>query len=142
MKKYLFVFLILSATSANAGLNKWVDEQGKVHYSDQPPVGVEASTLRNAPPPASASAPTKSFSEREAELKKARKSQREASEKTAQDQSDAEANCTTAKKTYYSLQQGGRLVEYDKNGEQRFLEDEERQRRTEKAQAEIEKWCK
>ena len=54
MKKYLFAFLILSATNADAGLNKWVDEQGKIHYSDQPPpVGAEASTLRNAPPPAS-----------------------------------------------------------------------------------------
>jgi len=143
MKKYLFAFLILSATSADAGLNKWVDEHGKVHYSDQPPpVGAEASTLRNAPPPASPSAPTKSFAEREAELKKARQAQTEAAGKTTQEQSNTEANCITAKQTLYSLQQGGRLVEYDEKGERRYLEDEERQQRANQAQAEIDKWCK
>jgi hypothetical protein len=41
-----------------------------------------------------------------------------------------------------SLQQDGRIVEYDEAGERRFLGDDERQQRIAEAQAEIEKWCK
>lgn len=145
MKKYLFAFLILSAANADAGLNKWVDEKGKVHYSDQPPVGVEVTKLHAAPSPASAPAPAKSLAEREAELKKARQSKAEATERDALKQSNAEiekANCAAAQQSLRSLQQGSRLVEYDAKGEQRFLDDSERQQRIAKGQEEISKWCK
>lgn len=145
MKKYLFAFLILSTASANAELNKWVDQQGKVHYSDQPPAGVEATELRAAPAPASAPAPSRSYVEREAELRKANQSQAETAEKAARQQSNAEiekANCTAAQQALRSLQQDGRIVEYDENGERRFLEDSERQQRIANAQADVEKFCK
>jgi hypothetical protein len=145
MKKYLFVLLILAAASADAELNKWVDQQGKVHYSDQPPAGVEAMPVHAAPPPANTPAPAKSYVEREAELRKAKQSEAEKTQKTAQRQSNAEiekANCTAAQQTLRSLQQGGRIVEYDEAGERRFLGDDERQRRIAEAQTEIEKFCK
>jgi len=146
MKKYLFAFLILSAANADAGLNKWVDSNGKVHYSDQPPpTGVEATTLRTARPPVSAPAASKSYAEREAELKKARQSEAEAAERAAEQQSNTEiekSNCTTAQQALRSLQQGGRIVEYDEKGERRYLGDDERQQRIDKMQGEIGKWCK
>lgn len=145
MKKYLFVFLILTAANADAELNKWVDEQGKVHYSDRPPVGVEATPVRAAPTPAGAPAPSKSYVEREAELRKARQSQTEATERSALQQANAEiekANCNAAQQTLRSLQQEGRIVEFDAQGERRYLEDDERQRRIAEAQADIGKSCK
>ncbi|MFZ3018629.1 MAG: DUF4124 domain-containing protein [Gallionella sp.] len=146
MKKILFVFLIMTAANAGAGLNKWVDSSGKVHYSDQPPpAGIEATTLRSAPPPASAPAPAKSLAEREAELKKARQSKTEADERAVEQQSNAEiekANCAAAQQYLRSLQQEGRMLEYDEKGERRYLGDDERQQRVNKAQAEIGKWCK
>ncbi|HZW24476.1 MAG TPA: DUF4124 domain-containing protein [Gallionella sp.] len=145
MKKYLFAILILSAANTDAGINKWVDEHGKVHYSDQPPVGVEATKLRAASPPASAPAPAKSIAEREAELKKARQSQTEAAERAALQQSNAEtekANCNAAQQALRSLQQGGRIVEFDESGERRYVEDSDRQQRITKAQAEASQWCK
>lgn len=145
MKKFLFVFLLLVAASAEAELNKWIDEQGKVHYSDRPPVGVEATPVRAAPPPAIAPAPSKSYVEREAELRKAKQSEAEKAQESTRQQSNAEiekANCTGAQQTLRSLQQGGRLVEYDEAGEQRFLGDDERRQRIAEAQAEIGKWCK
>lgn len=53
MKKYLVILLVLSASNVFAALNKWVDEKGNVHYSDQtPPANVKKTTLRfPAPPP-------------------------------------------------------------------------------------------
>ena len=37
MKKFLLILLMLASANAFAGLSKWVDADGKVHYSDQPP---------------------------------------------------------------------------------------------------------
>ena len=37
MLKYLLILLILTSTHALAEISKWVDADGKVHYSDQPP---------------------------------------------------------------------------------------------------------
>lgn len=145
MKKSLFAFLILTAASANAELNKWVDQQGKVHYSDRPPAGVEATELRAAPAPANATAPSKSYAEREAELRKARQSQAETAENAAREQSRTDiekSNCNAAQQALRSLQQAGRIVEYDERGERSFLGDNERQQRIAEAQANIERSCK
>jgi len=145
MKRLLFVLLVLSSANAGAGLNKWIDANGKVHYSDQPPVGVEAAPVRAAPAPATAPAASKSYTEREAEMRKARQSQNEAAEKAALEQSNTEiekANCAAAQQTLRSLEQGGRIVEYDEKGERSYLGDSDRQQRIDKAQAEIGKWCK
>ena len=37
MIRYLCVFLIIASTSAWAEVFKWVDQNGKPHYSDNPP---------------------------------------------------------------------------------------------------------
>lgn len=145
MKKLMFVLMILASANAGAGLNKWIDANGKVHYSDQPPAGIDATPVRAAPSPAGTPAAPKSYTEREAELKKARQTKNEAAEKSAQEQSNAEiekANCTSARQTLRSLQQDGRIVEYDESGERRYVDDSDRQQRADKAQTEIGKWCK
>ena len=52
MLRVLVVGLMLAAAaSASAQLYRWVDQDGKVRYSDTPPTGVKATTLR--PPPGS-----------------------------------------------------------------------------------------
>jgi hypothetical protein len=49
----LLLALSLASTSVLAAAYKWVDQEGVVHYGDQPPAGVPASTvaLPKAPPP-------------------------------------------------------------------------------------------
>jgi hypothetical protein len=151
MKKFLTMLLLLSSTTAFAALNKWADADGKVHYSDEPPpANIKSETLRtspSAPAPSAASAPaaTKSLAEREAELKKAQQAKKEAEERAAQEQSRREtekANCAAARQHLRTLQEGGRMVEIDAQGEYTYLEDEQRQQRIAKAQEDIKTWCK
>lgn len=153
MKRYLTILLLLSSTTAFAALNKWVDAEGKVHYSDEPPpANVKATTLRpSAPAPAidtaAASAPEapKTIAEREAELRKAQQAKKEAEERAAQEQANREtekANCARAQQSLRTLQEGGRMVEIDAQGEYSYMEDEQRQQRIARAQQEIANWCK
>ena len=157
MKKFLLILLMLASTTAFAGLSKWVDADGKVHYSDQPPpANVKAKILRvtsevaapvSASGVAAASAPaaSKTIAEREAELKKAQQAKKEAADKAAQEQAriDAEkANCAAVQQNLRALQEGVRMVEIDAKGERSYLDDEQRRQRIEKAQQDIKTYCK
>jgi len=157
MKKYLFILLMLSNTHAVADLSKWVDANGKVHYSDQPPpANVKAKTLRStsstpaltsASGVAASSAPpaVKTLAEREAELKKAQKAKKDAADKAAQEQAlkeENQANCDAYKQNLRTLQEGMRMVEINANGERSFVSDEQRQQRIAKTQQDISAFCK
>lgn len=50
MPKLLFSLLMFCSLAASAGAYRWVDENGKVHYGDQPPAG--AQRLQTPPKPA------------------------------------------------------------------------------------------
>lgn len=156
MKKILLTFLLLASANASAALIKWVDAEGKVHYSDQPPPpNVKSETLRvpSAPAPVSASgtdaasgpAGPKTIAEREAELKKAQQAKKEAADKAAKEQAriDAEkAQCEAAQQNLRALQEGMRLVEIDAKGERSYLDDSQRQQRIEKARQDVSAYCK
>ncbi len=150
MKKYLLLLLILTSTNALADINKWVDANGKVHYSDQPPPpDAKPKTLRSFsdnPDSASSSvAAPKTLAEREADLKKAQKEKNEAADKAAQKQAAKDvqqASCDAAQQNLRSLQNGGRMVEIDAKGERSYIDDAQREQRIAKAQKDISTYCK
>jgi hypothetical protein len=148
--KHYFVIVVLSLLSlnANAALNKWVDADGKVHYSDTPPPEVSAQTVRNVSGKGQADAPAsyspKSYAEREAEMKKSKQAKDEASQKQAQKDADAEAkknNCAAARENARILEESPRLVTYDANGERSFIDDSTRAQRLEDARKTISSNC-
>jgi hypothetical protein len=151
MSKFLLILLLLSGTNAFAVISKWVDAQGQVHYSDQPPPPeAKAATLRSAADnesTAGASAPAapKTIAEREAELRKAQQAKKEAADKAAQKQVTADevkTNCANAQQNLRTLQSGVRMIEIDAKGERSYIDDTQRQQRIAKAQQEISNLCK
>jgi hypothetical protein len=46
----LVLFLPSGASAADAQVHRWVDEDGMVHYEDQPPTGTETEQLNIIPP--------------------------------------------------------------------------------------------
>jgi len=157
MKNSLMVLLMMFGINAFAEVNKWVDENNQVHYSDQPPpVNANIKKLRTSSdsmdsPDASGTAASsepaapKTIAEREAELRKAQQSKKEAAGKAAQEQASKEAGkdyCDQAKLSLKALQEGMRIAQIDANGERSYLDDEQRQQRIAKTQQDIGKHCK
>ncbi|OIR09460.1 hypothetical protein GALL_82980 [mine drainage metagenome] len=149
MKHYLFVIaLSILSLNAHAALNKWVDAEGKVHYSDTPPPDVTTETVRNIAGKERAEAPAahspKSAAEREAEMKKSKKAQEEAAQKQAQKDAETEAkkkNCAAARESSQALEQSPRIVTYDANGNPSFMDDATRAQRLEDARKTISSSC-
>lgn len=148
--KFATALLLLSFISppAQAGLNKWVDEQGKVHYTDSPPPDAKVESVRNVTGKGQEAAPvdysSKSYSQRAAEMKKARQEKNEASEKSAREaaqKQERKRNCAAARENLRSLESGTRLVTYDEKGERRFMDDAERAQRLNSAREAVKGNC-
>lgn len=146
MKRYLPACLLLLSFSAHGALHKWVDADGKVHYSDEPPpADAKAKTLKVQSAPASSGVPaTRTVAEREAEYRKAQKAKQEAEQKSAKQQEEILAkqkNCEGAKQNLKTLEAGAPMATYDAKGERSFLDDNTRQQRIEEARKAISANC-
>ena len=145
MKHYIAVIaLSLVGLNAHAEVNKWVDSEGNVHYSDTRPAEVTPQTVRSFSGKGQTEAPasysSKSYVEREAELKKSKQEKEESSQKKAQQDAAAEAkkqNCAAARQNARALEEGSRVVTYDENGERSYLDDDARSARLEEARKAI-----
>lgn len=150
MSKFLLILLMLASTNAFAGISKWVDAQGRVHYSDQPPPpDAQTKTLRpvsgTEDPASSGVAATKTAAEREAELKRDNLAKQAEADQAAQKKAAEDAlklNCANAQENLRSLQSGVRMMEIDAKGEQSIIDDKQRQQRIAKTQQEISANCK
>lgn len=148
----IFALLLLPCTAAWAQVYKCVDGSGKTVYSQSPcQGGAKSSTIRQAVPPAPASAAAakssgpKSAAEQEVEFKKRRAEEAEAAkkaqDKAGEEQSKAE-NCRAAKASLASLESGARQSRTNENGERYFLEDGQIAQEKERARKAVDAWCK
>ena len=148
----LCVVLLASTSSDAAEIYKWKDSDGKVRYSDQPPVGktpFEILSGKNAAAVRSQlNSETKKTSKpgtdteldarkRQAEVDKEQKK----SQGKVDDQTIREKNCATAKSNQQNYKQGGRIYKIDEKGERQYLEQSDITSELEKANQEVEQWC-
>ena len=157
MHKTLFALILLAAPfSSQAAMYKWEDASGKVHYSDVPPPDAKTTPIgrgkgKAAERPVSQNPATlnkaapKSLADKELEFNKRRQEAKESAakaEKEAAAAKEKEENCTRAKATLRSLQEGSRMSTTNEKGERIVIDDTARQRETERAQKDVDSWCK
>ncbi len=143
MKRIALVALcLLLAPLASAQLYKWVDKDGKVHYSDQPPPATATKQINVAPGP---SGPAPSAIEKDKALEKARTESRDAAKKSEEKEKVAkqrEAECGKAKSYLQGLDNGGRFVTFDEKGNRVFMEADQIEAEKAKARQNVEEACK
>jgi len=147
------VLMLMLAATAQAGVTRWVDAEGKVHYSDQPPPP-SAKSQKNLDLKSSPNLPQatpdskggeKSLAEKDLEYRKRKVQAEESAAKQAKDQDEAKsrkANCEQARNQLQALQEGQRVSKFDEKGERVFLEDKDRAPAIEEAKKAADSWCK
>ena len=151
MKRYFAIALLsLTGMNANAGVHKWVDTDGKVHYSDTRPDTDDTATqtVRNVAGKDQADAPAapaqKSYAERDAEMKKAKQAKEDAAKKKTEQDTMAEAknhNCDAARTNAKTIESGTRIVTYDAKGDRTYMDDNTRAKKLEEARETIANDC-
>ena len=150
MRAIMLVTLAILSSSVYAGPSKWVDEQGKVHYSDNPPkhnAKVQQLQFKDTvatPPPADDLYAPRSTTEMEADLKRGKDARAAQEKKDEQVRAQAEAkqiNCANARANLTSMQQHGRMFKADANGERVYMDDNQRQQQIDAAQSRVNEYC-
>lgn len=144
----VLVLALMGAVASAAEVYTWRDADGKVHYSDTPPSGVDAKKMRggasvdNVPPQSS---PQRRLADQELEFRK-RKSEAEAKQaKAEKDKAEAEEskrNCEQARSQLQALESGRRMSQLNAQGETIVMDDETRAQETERARKAVQSWCK
>ena len=145
----LICILTLTVSTANAELFKWVDEQGKVHYSDQP-AGEKAKseTKLNIPnQPAANTTPedSKSWEEKELDFKKRRSAAADnqaKQQKEAQEAKTKRENCDKAKQNLSQLESIAAAYTYNEKTGRTYLNPTQRAEATVAARKAVADWCK
>lgn len=143
MKRCFVLFVLLFAVhglAAAAGLYKWVDENGKVVYSDTPPPAnaKEGKAMSAAAPPADPNA-TKALNARRDQLQKSRDADAEQTKKDAEAaklQAENQANCAQWKGELTALERGTIGARINEKGDRVLLDEKDIARR----KADLNRW--
>jgi len=135
----LFISLILffSYTLCNAGIYKWVDAEGNVHYSqERPPQGPaeKMDVQRHAPRDVSSykrpgSKADEAKTEEGTEEKVTEEKQPETKPETKAEKKQRSAACAQARKSLATMESSGRIRSKDKDGNISYLSEQQKQER-------------
>lgn len=142
----VFCWLSLSGAAVEAGVYRWVDENGNVHYSDRPGTAEDAAeiqikknkTTASSAPDAAERAVTRQRLLEQYETERMQK--REAAAKKKAESKRREKNCAIAKNRL-RMYKSSALYEEGADGERRFLSDAEYEKALAKARDDVKRWC-
>ncbi len=127
------------AANASAGMYKWTDKQGNVHYSQLPPD--EGNTTEIAPPPRVAAPAPANSANKSTSKEAASASAAEAEPQLTPEQQEMyKHNCEAAKANLETFKYARRVQKPD--GDFIVMDDDNRQKMTQEAEEQIKKFCK
>jgi len=140
----LTVFTVAQAVLA-AGVYRWVDEQGKVHYGDRPPgeANFAPVEIEAAPTPAPENERRKAKTQRLLDALESERAQAQAKAAQAEaEQARKARNCEAARRQVAFYERANSLFRRGPDGKRLYLSDEERARTQSQARSLVDKWCK
>ena len=145
-KPLIWIFMLLMTSLVQAGVYKWVDEQGRVHYGDKPTADNAGEVRIRSQGGSEQSADSVSRHEKQQRFLRAREEDREekkrARAKKKQKKAEAKRNCAQAKKEYDKYHYAGSIYVKGKNGEREHLSFKAREEYEKSLSAKVKKWCK
>ena len=144
-RSWIILLLLLPGIAA-AGVYKWTDENGKVHFGDRPPeTGAKEIPIKQAPP-AENRVRAREQLDRQQKLLDAYDEERQIK---AKDRAKAEKlkarrekNCRIARARAEKYRTSTYLYEQDEAGNKKILSHAQRAAAEEKARADVAHWCK
>ncbi len=139
--------LMLLVSVCNAGIYKWVDDEGNVHYSQQRPANTSSERMKvqqYAPKDTSSyKRPSfKSSDTQTAKSPKAEEDEPEEEKETRAEKKQRMADCEQIRNNLASMESRGRIRSKDADGNITYLSDKEKQARITKSKATLSKSCK
>jgi hypothetical protein len=137
---------LLFSTPALAGVYKWTDEEGNVHFGDRPPSqeGAEQVKVPKSAPPSQAPDAKERWETQQRMLeiyKEDREKKKQAKAEEKRKRKEMEARCVIARDQLKSYKDAV-LYDLEEDGKRRYYDEEEKQATIAQLQAQIKKHCK
>ncbi len=146
--KLIPLLLVLLATSASAGIYRWVDENGQVHFGTRPPADASNSSevkIRKQQQSTTEEAPVNRAEQRSRYLEQRQREKAERKEKKAKElkrKKQRDQACAYSKDKLKEYLRSRRLYEPKSDGKRRWLSDEEKEKAIAEMRQEVKRWCK
>jgi len=138
-----FISAISISSYCYAGIYKWVDEEGNVHYGQQRPATTQSERMRIQHHAPDDSSTYKRPGSKEGEEKKAEEPAAEKKKpETAAEKKRRLAVCAQAKKNLQTMQSVGRIRSKDKDGNASYISQEQKEAKIKQSRELISKHCK
>ena len=132
--RYFIYLLLMVSTSLSAGsIQKWVDENGNVHYGDAPPLTTKTENVRVQSAPSNPGKALPRLNDG---------NEQQAAGDGAMSEEQSMISCENARADLIVIDNNSRVKLQEADGSSRFLTPEEIQERRKVAQADVEKYCK
>jgi hypothetical protein len=142
----LCIGLLLMGPHLQAEIHKWVDDKGRVHYSDRPVTG--KSTAINIKKGEASPAPA-GQGERRLKMQRMldvyaeeRAEKQEEKQKRKAVQQKSKKNCIQAKDRYNSHLRATGIYSLGNDGKRQYLSEDERSTHMKRLKADIARWCR
>jgi hypothetical protein len=143
--KLTLLFVLLSmALQLQAEVYKWVDEQGRVHFSDRPDAGASTEIKIKEQQPQSSDGQN----DRQLQMQRMldvyaeeRADKKEAQQKQQAERKKRKQNCARAKDRYNTHIRARGIYNLGNDGERQYLSEAERTRHIKQLKSDIARWC-
>ena len=140
------VFLILITNfyqPSHAGVYRWVDDSGQVHFGEQPPPGIETRAVKPPPPPAlpadQGALLRGTIEQKQADYTRNRNESKAAQLKAENEAANRKKNCSQTRQAISSINKYMNKRMFDKDGN--YVEETARQQKLIEARKSEDYWC-
>lgn len=149
MKNSALLFILIAPLASSAGVYKWVDENGKVHYGDQPLASQPNVEMNIDDTPSVSSGSSDSGMSREEKrerllqsMQEDRLEKQEQKEKQQALRAQNKKKCNSYRDQMRHYQRANALYKLDRDGNRIYMSDSQRSSATKKLQAKIDRYCR
>jgi len=149
MKNPALLLILIVPLASSAGVYKWVDDNGKVHYGDQPQSSQPSVELNIDDTPSMSPGSSDNGMSREEKrerllqsMQEDRFEKQEQKEKQQALRAQNKKKCNRYRDQMRHYQRANSLYKLDQDGNRVYMSDGERSRSTKKLQARINKYCR
>ena len=137
MRYIIYLFLIFSTSLYAGSIQKWVDDDGNVHYGDAPPISAKTKEVKVLGAP---SDPGRALPRLSADGKvKSASGTKDDGSKVPEDQ--AKAACEAARQDLKVISSSSRIKLKSADGSTRYMTTEEIEERRKTSEEDVEKYC-
>ncbi len=143
MKRLLVLALLFSAGVHAAGIKKWVDENGQIHYGDSPPAKVPSESIRVNRPPSNPGKPLPRLTDSSEEAQPGSEQPPQPAAAPAPDVPEDQAArlCQEAKSDLVKLKRSDNIRVRSADGTVRYMSAEEKAERLKVTEEDIQQFC-